>query len=192
MTLLTIFPLLIIEMTKRRSRSRSKLEEKQLKFIANAIYGKVNSRKVVVFFKHATLTHFNGFFFQSIEKCRGRMCIDFVRTFNKFNRLRNSPRYQGYHLLGDDLAIVFSMKKKAFHKKPVYGNANLLLTIADNQIIHMIINQTSPLVGATILEHSKYSMVEKLYSTLVPSFPKFDLILTGKKRIFFPKNFSKF
>jgi len=49
MTLLTIFPLLIIEMTERRSRSRSKLEEKQLKFIANAIYGKVNSRKVVVF-----------------------------------------------------------------------------------------------------------------------------------------------
>ena len=49
MTLLTIFPLLIIEMTERRSRSRSKLEEKQLKFIANAIYGKGNSRKVVVF-----------------------------------------------------------------------------------------------------------------------------------------------
>lgn len=115
------------------------------------------------------------------------MQVDFVRTFNKFNRLRNSPRYQGYHLLGNDLAIVFSMKKRAFHKKPVYGNVDLLLTIVDNEIIHIIIKSTLPLVGATILEHSKYSMVEKLYSTLVPSFPKFDLILTGKKRFFFQK-----
>ena len=77
------------------------------------------------------------------------------------------------------------MKKRAFHKKPVYGNVDLLLTIVDNEIIHIIIKSTLPLVGATILEHSKYSMVEKLYSTLVPSFPKFDLILTGKKRFFF-------
>ena len=130
-------------------------------------------------------------FFQSIEKCRGRMCVDFVRTFKRFNRLRNSPRYQGYHLLGDDLAIVFSMKKRAVHKKPVYGNVDLLLTIVDNEIIHIIIKSTLPLVGATILEHSKYSMVEKLYSTLVPSFPKFDLILTGKKR-FFSKKLGKF
>ena len=84
------------------------------------------------------------------------MKVDFVRSFYKFNKLQNSPHYQGCRILGNDLAIVFSTQKKAYHKKPVF-------------------------VGATILEHAKFAMIDKLYNMLAPNFPQFDLVLTGMK-----------
>ena len=65
----------------------------------------------------------------------------FVRSYKMFEHLKNSPHFQDYRILGNDLAVVFLVQKRARYNRPIF-------------------------VGSTILEHAKYSMNQNFYDLL--------------------------
>ena len=89
-------------MTLRRKNSKSKLEERMCKDIANQLFGK------------------------SIEKVKGRRKVIFCKTYWYFNRLQNLSGYRGHKVVSSTLVLVYMTPAKVTLNKPLQIGASIL------------------------------------------------------------------